>query len=241
METYSGPTKLVIAIDVGATNSAIAYQYLLPDAPIPRPTNVGNWPGAQSPVYVKVPSFIFYRDRIPVSYGLQAVEDAESMDDIVKTEGGHVLIKNFKLAMHPRWMQQQAISFDNQDLPDDIDLFEKPDLPRWLTIQKVYQDYIKFLLDRTKQEFIESSVGGQAIWQELITTAQYIIGAPNGWGISEKAALKKAVAGAAQHGRIDRVTVVTEGEASLHYLINSASRSVPLRVSSMRHRVREQG
>ena len=231
MAPYTGLAKLVISIDVGATNSAVAYQHLQPNTPVPKPMNVANWPGAQSVHYVKTPSYILYRDRKPVAYGLKAVEEAEFLGEDVKPDSGDILVKNVKLIMHPEWMQKQAITCEAADPPEGVNMFEKPLLPRWLTINKIYQDYISFLLQRTKEDFISTRIGGQQLWDGLISTAEYVIGAPNGWGITEKTIIKKAVAAAAQKGHVNRVTAVSEGETSLHYLISCANQAVPLEVS----------
>lgn len=84
---HRGPSKLLISIDVGATNSAVAWQYLQSDKVVPLPTNVAQWPGPQDGHRVKIPSSILYRNREAVKFGLDA-------EDEVDLGLGEHLIKN---------------------------------------------------------------------------------------------------------------------------------------------------
>lgn len=227
MAFHAGPTRLVIAIDVGATCSSVAYQYLQHGAPVPLPTDVNNWPGdGQRFHQVKVLSCILYKDRKPVAFGPDAVDKA-SLD----VSEDSVLIENFKLAWHPEYMRNKASPPVTLSFAGALRTFERPDIPSWLSMQDLYRDYLNFLIGHTKTCFIGARANGAQLWPNLLQDAHWIIGAPNGWDPTLREATKRALAATDYCQNSKQITVVSEAEASLFYLLHTVNNPVPLDVT----------
>jgi molecular chaperone DnaK (HSP70) len=170
---YRGASKLVISIDVGATSSAVAWQHLQVDTVIQPPTNVAQWSGAHSDHDYKVPTSILYKGDQAIKFGQEA-EDEEGLE-------GTFLIRNPKLALHPKWLQDLASAPLPPLIPggEAISTFDKPTIPSHLTIEKIYKDFLSYLIEHTRKSFIQSHLGGAAIFDELVQSAHWILGAPN--------------------------------------------------------------
>lgn len=100
--------------------------------------------------------------------------------------------------------------------------FEIPALPKGISINQVYVDFMRYLLANVQASFEETIPNGVVIWGRLKENMLVILTTPNGWDILQQAALRKAaleaglVREAAAHQLLE---FVTEGEASVHYAL----------------------
>ncbi|KAG9081457.1 hypothetical protein FRC06_005550, partial [Ceratobasidium sp. 370] len=95
---WTKEAKLVVAIDIGTTCSAVSYVHLTTGGK-PKVQRVTEWPGqTASGKECRLPSWIWYdADNKPVKYGAEAFkQDAEKAD-----KQGFFLAKYFKLHLHP--------------------------------------------------------------------------------------------------------------------------------------------
>jgi hypothetical protein len=103
---------------------------------------------------------------------------------------------------------------------------EIPALPRRTTLDQIYSDFIKYLYDKTRKFFIETSPDGQNIWNRLEKSNLVIFCVPNGWDISQQNFLRDSAIKAGIVSECDsneRIKFVTEGEASIHYAVAHTS------------------
>lgn len=79
-------------------------------------------------------------------------------------EKGYTKVENFKLLLHPASMASTiTTAIETTSSP----YFEVPTLPAGLTIEQVYSDYIRYLMEHTKAYFEATSVTGDKIWENL--------------------------------------------------------------------------
>lgn len=219
---HRGDSKLVISIDIGATCSAVAWQHLHSDSEIEPPTNVSGWEGAYSAFDFKVPTSILYEGQNPIKFG----KDAEDHEDLP----GTVLIRNPKLVLHPEWLQNIASPPRAPLIPGGrpIPTFRKPIIPCHLTIEKIYEDFLNYLIKHTRQSFAVTQLDGGKLFDGLLPTAHWLLGAPNGWSPKEKQFLIDRLAATGLCRNMDNVKVISEAEASLLWLIHTSRRAVAL-------------
>ena len=104
---------------------------------------------------------------------------------------------------------------------DDI-----PPLPQDKTAEEILGDFLNYLYTSTQKYIKESHPAGTALWKSIENSVEYVLSIPNGWEGSQQAQMRRAaikaglVANDAQAQ--DRISVVTEGEASLHYCIRKS-------------------
>lgn len=111
------------------------------------------------------------------------------------------------------------------DLPPT---FEVPALPAGVTLKKVYKHFLKYLWDHAQNFFVNNTVDGERIWSRLGDKANIVLATPNGWDTTQQGFLRQAMidAGIISKQDEERLTFVTEGEASVHYALHySQSRS----------------
>jgi len=101
--------------------------------------------------------------------------------------------------------------------------FEVPTLPTGVTLKKIYKHYLKYLWDHAQNFFINNTVDGERIWNRLGDKSFIVLATPNGWDTTQQGFLRQAVidAGIISKGQDeDRLSFVTEGEASVHYALH---------------------
>jgi len=98
-----------------------------------------------------------------------------------------------------------------------------PPLPPNKTAEQILADFLKYLYDSTKTYIKESHPGGTAFWQSVEKNVEYVLSLPNGWEGQQQALMRRAALKAGlvanETQAQDRISFVTEGEASLHYCI----------------------
>ncbi|KIM20664.1 hypothetical protein M408DRAFT_333875 [Serendipita vermifera MAFF 305830] len=204
-EIYKGPETIVVAMDIGTTNSAVSFAYLSPGSR-PQSKMVSFWPASVSGLADKTPSMISYKNGQVQAHGIDAIPDFEQRPENVAYW--------FKLHLHPATMSR---SFNSQE-------FEVPPLPKGVTIEQVYADMMRYLMDSTHQSFAKTTPNGAQIWARLRDTMVIVLATPNGWDLREQGALRKAAIRASlvtEENAGHLLQFVTESEASVHYALAS--------------------
>ena len=120
--------------------------------------------------------------------------------------------------------------------PLEKQLFDElPPLPPNKTIVSVFADFYTYLLECSEKYICESHENGSALWASVKDGIHFVLSHPNGWGGREQMLLRDA---ALLAGLIpddtpqsrDRVSFVTEGEASLNFVIRSGTLAASLKV-----------
>jgi len=119
----------------------------------------------------------------------------------------------------------------NESLMDNV-----PPLPLNKTIIQVFADFLKYLLECASTYIQESEVNGINLWASIKNDIDFVLSHPNGWDGNEQAQLRSA---AVLAGLIPdtpdgqtRISFVSEGEASLHFVIQRGDLSTNLKVTS---------
>lgn len=120
----------------------------------------------------------------------------------------------FKLHMCPESMDAEGMR----------DAKLKP-LPLKKTAVDVFADFLAYLFACTRRYILETHASGASLWNSVQQRIDFVISHPNGWEGPQQARLRQAAVRAnlipdTQSGH-SRLHFVTEGEASLHFCINS--------------------
>lgn len=114
-----------------------------------------------------------------------------------------------KLHLHPPSMPT----------PPDLHI---PDLPDEITIEKVYGDFMHYLMENTRRFFESTTPNGAAIWSRGRQKAIIILTVPSTWGSRQREVLTNAAIHAglfAERDAVDLLHFVTQAEASLHFAL----------------------
>ncbi|CAE6473457.1 hypothetical protein ACGC1H_005422 [Rhizoctonia solani] len=204
---WEGEDKIVLGIDIGTTQSGVAFAFLQrgESQDIHRVT---KWPGQEAAHQQgKVPSLVWYdTNKKAVAFGAEAL----SPDIEMQAEDHHwSLAKYFKLNLHP----------DDMRARHDLKL---ESLPPGVPLRQIYSDFLGYLLLNTKSYFEDRIVDGKRIWQRYSPTMEVVIAHPNGWSTREQQFLRSAAlaAGFSTPDQASRkIRFVTEAEASVHFCI----------------------
>lgn len=99
-----------------------------------------------------------------------------------------------------------------------------PDLPDKVTIEKVYGDFMHYLMEHTRRLFESVTPNGATIWSRGRQKTAIILTVPSTWGSRQREILTKAAVQAglfAECDAVDLLHFVTQAEASLHYALFS--------------------
>ncbi|RDX46327.1 hypothetical protein OH76DRAFT_1485574 [Lentinus brumalis] len=220
---YRGPTrKLVLAIDVGTTYSGMAYALLDPGE-VPMPYVLHRYPGQEHAASdAKVPSVMYYHpDGSVHSVGAETKRPGIAFEVRKKNL---IFVEWFKIHLNPENMDRDAIM---EKLPDVAKL------PPNKTVVEVLGHFLSYLFSCARRFICETHGSGDTLWQSVEHQMDFVLSHPNGWGGLQQGKMRQAaVLGglvpdtAAGH---DRVHFVTEGEASLHFCIQSGLTTETLR------------
>ncbi|KAG8747460.1 hypothetical protein FRC12_014070, partial [Ceratobasidium sp. 428] len=203
-EPWEHPQKIILGIDIGTTHSAVSFAFLYPGGPQSL-RRVTKWPGQDSQRgECKTPTIVYYDESgKAVSFGVEAakITSAEAEDQ------GWRLARYFKLHLHPKAMRQKH-NVAVQPLPDGIPL------------EKIYADFMIYLMQHTQATFESHVVEGAKCWKELRDDMTIVLAHPNGWTIQEQNLLRQAAI-AAEYTTEARghaqIHFVSEAEASMHF------------------------
>ncbi|KIM26383.1 hypothetical protein M408DRAFT_192539 [Serendipita vermifera MAFF 305830] len=196
---YDGPEGIVVAMDIGTTQSAVSFAHFIPKVH-PQGQLVTNWPG-QADWIAKTPSRVSYQNGTLRACGAEAAMNHENV------------AYWFKLHLHPALQSDSTSNSAGSNIPP---------LPVGVTIERVYADLMQYLMFHTKRFFEETTKGGVEIWTRLRSTLIVVLATPNGWDIREQAILRKAAIRAllvTEESAGQLLQFVTEAEASVHYAL----------------------
>lgn len=209
---YNGSyRKLVLAFDIGTTYSGISYSILDPGQ-VPEIKGVTRFPsqervGGDS----KIPTIMYYdQDGQVRAVGAEAMREGllETAEDENWTKA-----EWFKLHLRPNTTSSSSVT-------------EKiPPLPRDKYVIDLFADFMRYLYNCAKTFIQETHASGADLWASVEDHIEYVLTHPNGWegaqqGKMRTAAILAGMIPDTNEGRA-RVQFVTEGEASLHFCIQS--------------------
>ncbi|KIM23512.1 hypothetical protein M408DRAFT_262801 [Serendipita vermifera MAFF 305830] len=198
---YDGPESIAVTMDIGTTNSAVAFVYCCPRYR-PKAQMVSHWPGqSRFNDGSKTPTIVSYQAGKLKACAAQAMQDLEEHPENVA--------RWFKLHLHPATMSTTQA-------------FEIPPLPVGVSIERVYADIMRYLMDGTQRFFERTIPNGPEIWARVRNTIIVVLATPNGWGIREQVVLRNAAIRASlvkEETAGQLVQFVTESEASVHYAL----------------------
>ena len=100
-----------------------------------------------------------------------------------------------------------------------------PPLPLNKTIVQVFADFLSYMLKCASSYIQETHANGLDLWDSVKNDIHFILSHPNGWEGTEQNQMRRAAVLAKLipdkpngHSRVD---FVTEGEASLHFVIRN--------------------
>ncbi|KJA20622.1 hypothetical protein HYPSUDRAFT_88584 [Hypholoma sublateritium FD-334 SS-4] len=209
-KVYEGPRRqLVLAFDVGTTFSGISYSILQPGLP-PEIRTVTRFPAQDSANGTsKIPTIVYYD-----AFGnVRAVgaEATRSGIDIEAAKQGWVKAEWFKLHLRSTSVGSSAAGT------------AIPPLPAGKRAVDVLADFLSYLRACAAAYISEAHLGGAELWTAAGADARYVLAHPNGWGGAEQARMRDAAvrAGLVRANERERITFVTEGEASLHFCVTA--------------------
>ena len=98
-------------------------------------------------------------------------------------------------------------------------------LPPGKTVVDVIADFLAYLFKCAKTYIVETHPNGESLWKSIGDRVDVVLSHPNGWEGVQQSQMRRAAVMAglvpdtpAGHARVN---FVTEGEASLHYCIDS--------------------
>ncbi|KAM6497398.1 hypothetical protein JOM56_007871 [Amanita muscaria] len=206
---YSGTErKLVIAFDVGTTFSGVSYALLDPGM-VPQIKPVTQFFGQREPRGdSKVPSIVCYsQDGTVVAAGAETDPETNDalaeMDDVIRVEW-------FKLHLRPPHLAPSQ-EFEIQKLRS---------LPKNKTPVQVFGDFLRYLFQSTKKYILDSELWP---WNSVEKNVYFVLSHPNGWEGKQQSQMRKAAITADLvdgSEASERISFVSEGEASLHFCLN---------------------
>ncbi|KAG8775594.1 hypothetical protein FRC12_001400 [Ceratobasidium sp. 428] len=203
-EPWSRPRKIIIGVDIGTTQSAVSFAFLYPGGPQSL-YRVAKWPGQDSQKgESKIPTIVYYdQNDEAVLFGAEAAKITTSEAE----DQGWRLARHFKLHLHPKVMQNK------------FNLKVQP-LPGGIPLEKIYTDFMVYLMQHTQATFESRVMGGDKVWKELRDDMTIVLAHPNGWTIKEQNFLRQAAVAAkyatAAKGHA-QIQFVSEAEASMHF------------------------
>ncbi|KAI0738318.1 hypothetical protein C8Q80DRAFT_1275832 [Daedaleopsis nitida] len=208
----SAHRKLVLSIDVGTTFSGMSYA-IINKGENPDIKTVTRYPGQEDRAGdYRIPTIIYYRkDGSVHSVGAQAASEDLDMEPDFKDL---VLSNWFKLHLRPQHL-------DSEDMKRQ----KIPPLPAGKTVIQVFADFLKYMFSCARTYISENHANGEALWLEVQDAVEFVLTHPNGWeGLQQSkmrdAAILAGLIPDTDAGRA-RVRFVSEGEASLHFCVQS--------------------
>ncbi|KAI0315436.1 hypothetical protein OF83DRAFT_1173833 [Amylostereum chailletii] len=209
---HGAKRRLVLAFDLGTTFSGISYAVLDPGQ-VPKISTVSRYPG-QEAGDSKIQTVIYYdaNGRV-VATGAEEPPTGDGDEDDDWEDVQPQKLEWFKLILRPR---QTASS--NKNIPT-------PKLPPSKDIVDVYADFYRYLFARARDYIRQTHASGDSLWNSVAGDIDFVLSHPNGWDGAQQNAMRRAAVKAGlvpdtPSGR-ERVTFVSEGEASFHYCVSS--------------------
>jgi hypothetical protein len=109
-----------------------------------------------------------------------------------------------------------------------------PPLPVEAT--KAYTDFMRYTFGHTRSFFIEREIDGESTWNRLRSKVILVFAIPNAWDMAPQSFLRRAAVQAGlvdEQGAESRVHFVTEGEASVHFVLRHVDNHTWLQPGSL--------
>lgn len=180
----------------------------------------------------KIPSILYYDEQGGVrSIGAEAVQPSviERAEDEgwIRVEWRGFFFFVYVVMIVKLILFALLVRFKLHMRPDDMVSRGIPALPRIrnTSIVKIFADFLQYMYQCAKNYIQETPTVGPPLWNSLQDHIEYIFTHPNGWGGAQQSQMRRAAVLANlipdTHQGHDRVQFVTEGEASLHFCIQS--------------------
>ena len=128
-----------------------------------------------------------------------------------------VMVPRFKLLLRPPYLS----------LDQDFEMKKLRSLPKNKTVQEVFGDLMKYLFQSTKQYIMNPE---KWAWTSAEGNIHFIFSHPNGWEGKQQSKMRRAAVAAglvaSDLEAEDRITFVTEGEASLHFCLDKIPNTI---------------
>jgi hypothetical protein len=100
-----------------------------------------------------------------------------------------------------------------------------PPLPRGKSVIDIFADFLQYLHQCARTYIEETHANGVQLWQTLENRTEFVLTHPNGWEGAQQSMMRTAAVRAglipdSKNGH-SHLSFVTEGEASLHFCIQS--------------------
>ncbi|KAG8752843.1 hypothetical protein FRC14_006669 [Serendipita sp. 396] len=218
-QQYQANEKIIVAIDLGTTHSAVCFAHACPGSEINIRT-VTRWRGQpESAGDSKIPTLVAYKQGKLVACG------AEARDYLGEEE--YEVSRWFKLHLHPDSMKISDHPPTYGSSTNTSPMKEIPPLPSNVSLTKVYSDFLRYMFGGFQAFFEDSTPNGASIWNRLSSDMIIVLTIPNGWDTRQQGFLKQAaqVAGMVQSDDDAdfRIEFVSEGEASVHYVLSKVN------------------
>ena len=123
------------------------------------------------------------------------------------------------------------------ELPAEAKRHTTTDLPKGKTAVDLFADFIRYLFDSTVAHIKEVEPTGELLWKNFGPTVELLLTHPNGWEGQQQEVMRRAVVQANIFNEAEarnRVSFVTEGEASFNYCVTHTKSGESLEVSVFR-------
>ncbi|KAF8333705.1 hypothetical protein F5887DRAFT_1286174 [Amanita rubescens] len=200
--------KLIIAFDIGTTFSGVSYAFLIPDK-TPVIQGVARFPGQTGVGDSKIPSAVCY-DRYGNVVAVGSETDVETNPELREIQG-LVRAEWFKLHLQPAHLVAEQ-GFDDRDIPA---------LPRNKSVIDIFSDLLRYTYKSTNQYIRERH--GDDMLRSVGNNIEFILSHPNCWECLQLSEMRPAAINADlvnANEAPERISFVTEGEASLHFCLN---------------------
>ncbi|EIW80696.1 hypothetical protein CONPUDRAFT_125520 [Coniophora puteana RWD-64-598 SS2] len=210
-QPYHGQSrKLVISFDIGTTYSGVSY-CLLDPGEVPVIQGVNRFPAQDNGGDSKVPSILYYDNKGKVrAVGAEALQ--ESVLERAEDEGWHKA-EWWKPHLRPKHM---STGLTDADIPP---------LPLGKAAAEILGDFLRYLFECTMTYIEQTHAQSPELLASLKDSIDFVLSHPNGWEGPQQAQIRKAAVLAGLVGNKpqdqSRIQLVTEGEASLHFCMNS--------------------
>ncbi|KAL5633683.1 hypothetical protein ACGC1H_005781 [Rhizoctonia solani] len=206
---WKGETKIVVGIDIGTTQSAVAIGLLEHGVEVGKALHtVTEWPG-QDMKNAKIPTAIWYNtEGKAVSFGADTT--TPSVEEQAE-DSEWFLAKHFKLLLHPEELKVRG----NLDIDEDPFLYG-------VNIKQVYSDFLRYLFEHTEKYFKDRIIDGGVLWSRHRNKMEFVLAHPNAWRTRQQVFLREV---AVQAGLVNanqaqsNIRFVTEAEASVHFCL----------------------
>ena len=122
-----------------------------------------------------------------------------------------------------------------EELPAEVKKNMTMELPKGKSIVDLFADFIRYLFDSTIAHIKEAEPTGELLWENFGPTLELVLTHPNGWEGQQQGLMRKAVVQAgifSMEEARNRVSFVTEGEASFNYCVACTKSGELLKVSA---------